>query len=179
MLIFSKTSCLLFLVAILFGCAESKFKITNVKCLSPNESFAKFHTCRLKAVRRNINELSIYVKLLQLPIDNVKIFLQLKKRNDYRSRPIYEYHIDACAFFRNKRRNPLAELFYNFLGLKSHSNANHSCPYDHDLILDRYYIDDKFTAFVPLSLGFYEVHTRWETDGVTRADVDVVIEAYD
>ncbi|XP_014094475.3 uncharacterized protein [Bactrocera oleae] len=179
MLIFSKTSFLLFLVAIKLGCAESKFKMTNVKCYSPDESFAKFKTCRLKAVRRNTNELSIYVKLLQVPINNVKIFLQLKKRNDYRSRPIYEYNIDGCAFLRNKRRNPLADIFYNFLGLKSHSNANHSCPYDHDIILDRFFIDDKLSSFIPLPLGSYEIQTRWETDGVKRADVDFVIESYD
>ncbi|XP_011213912.3 uncharacterized protein LOC105233507 [Bactrocera dorsalis] len=176
MLIFSKT---ILLLAIIIGCAEAKFKITNVKCLSTNESFAKFKTCRLKAVRRNINELSVYVKLLQLPIDNVKIVLQLKKRNDYRNRSIYEFGIDACAFFRNKRRNPLADLFYRFSGLKSHSNANHTCPYDHDIILDRYFIDDKFSSFIPLPAGSYEIQTRWETDGIKRVDVAAVIEAFD
>ncbi|XP_018804349.1 PREDICTED: uncharacterized protein LOC108978485 [Bactrocera latifrons] len=176
MLILSKT---IFLLAIIIGCAEGKFKFTNIKCHSTNESFAKFKTCRLKAVRRNINELSLYVKLLQLPIDNVKIVLQLKKRNDYRNRSIYEFGIDACAFLRNKRRNPLADLFYRFSGLKSHSNANHTCPYDHDIILDRYFIDDKLSSFIPLPAGFYEIQTRWETDGVKRGNVDGVIEAYD
>ncbi|CAD7014476.1 unnamed protein product [Ceratitis capitata] len=179
MLTFTKTTLLILLVAILLGNTECKFKITNVKCHSMNESYAKFKTCRLRAVRRNTNELTIYVKLLQLPIDNVKVQLKLVKRNDYRNRSIYEYNIDGCAFLRNKRRNPLAEVFYNFLGLQSHSNANHSCPYNHDLILDRYAIDDKVVPFIPLPVGVYVIYTYWETDGVGRANVDAVVEVND
>lgn len=51
--------------------------------------------------------------------------------------------------------------------------------FQHDIILDRFFIDDKLSSFIPLPLGSYEIQTRWETDGVKRADVDFVIESYD
>ena len=43
---------------------------------------------------------------------------------------VIKYTIDACAFLRNKRRNPFADLFYKLFGLANYSNMNHTCPYD-------------------------------------------------
>ncbi|XP_053967335.1 uncharacterized protein LOC128868826 [Anastrepha ludens] len=158
---------------------QKLFKLSSITCLSLDESFIIFETCRLKAVKRDTAELSIYAKLFQLPITNVKLGVTLRKRNAYVNSPLYEYQIDGCAFFRNKRRNPLAELFYNFLGLKTHSNVNHSCPYDHDIILDRFVLNQNFASVVPLPVGSYLISTNWQIDAVVRANVSLGLEALD
>ncbi|XP_067633972.1 uncharacterized protein [Eurosta solidaginis] len=167
-----------FALALLIGHVENKyFKLKGISCISRNESTYKFKTCELKPIKRYVSELSVHLKLSQVIVTKVKVSLFLKRRNDQQNRSILEYHIDGCAFFRNKRRNLLAELFYNFLGIKTHSNMNHTCPYDHDVYIDHYTINNKATF--PIPVGSYGIYTQWELNGVRQIDANLFIEAFD
>lgn len=43
-------------------------KFTNIKCQSSDMSFSKFTICRLRAIKRDVIELSIKAELLHLPV---------------------------------------------------------------------------------------------------------------
>ncbi|KAI8119160.1 hypothetical protein CVS40_9454 [Lucilia cuprina] len=92
----------------------------------------------------------------------MSINLKLIKRGDVTAKPIYQYRVDLCEFLRNKRRNPVAEIFYNMFGFTKYSNMNHSCPYDHDLILDRCRLDTKLLNLLSMAQGEYTITTICE-----------------
>lgn len=41
---------------------------------------------------------------------------------------LYNISVDACKFLKNRKANPIANYFFDFI--KEISNMNHSCPYD-------------------------------------------------
>ncbi|EDW08601.1 uncharacterized protein Dmoj_GI20053 [Drosophila mojavensis] len=71
------------------------------------------------------------------------------------------FDIDVCRFFRSTKRNPIANAVYSFFHLQIYSNINHTCPYDHDLIVDHLRIAHQINLPVPLSSGEYEITTYW------------------
>ncbi|XP_064540347.1 uncharacterized protein LOC135429806 [Drosophila montana] len=141
-------------------------KLTGLDCLSVDPSYLVFENCIIKAQNRDIKEISVAVKLLQLPVTNVTI------RGDIRRRfkpPFYSYNIDGCIFMQSNRRNPIADAVYKFLRLEFYSNLNHSCPYNHDVIVDRLRLDKTFNLPVPIGTGEYVITTHWHTYNKPRA----------
>ncbi|XP_030246912.1 uncharacterized protein LOC115565735 [Drosophila navojoa] len=114
--------------------------------------------CIIKAYNREIKELHFYMTLLQKPVSNVTIHVDIKRR--FRS-TFATFEIDACQFFRSTRRNPIANAVYSFFHLQVYSNINHTCPYDHDVVVDSLRIADHINLPVPLGLGEYEIKTYW------------------
>lgn len=61
---------ILFDIVILTG---AHIKFTNLKCVELDKPFATIPICKLKLVRRGVVSLEIYVKLHQVPVNNVSV----------------------------------------------------------------------------------------------------------
>ncbi|KAH8401271.1 hypothetical protein KR009_004213, partial [Drosophila setifemur] len=85
---------------------------------------------------------------------------------------LYNVTVDACRFYHNPRSNPVAGYFYDFF--KKFSNMNHSCPYDHDLFVDKLtaeWINDRFSRILPFPEGNYLIKMDWIAYKIKRASV--------
>ncbi|EDW74163.1 uncharacterized protein Dwil_GK21529 [Drosophila willistoni] len=149
--------------------------MSSIECNSNNDSYARIDLCELKPVGRGVKEMSVIVKLFDKPISNASFGLEFRRRG-YFTQPIYKYVVDACLFLRNKKRNPLANAFYDFLQLANKSNMNHTCPYNHDLIVDRFRVDKNLKFNLPIEKGDYTVEVFLHTYNVLRGTFNANLE---
>ncbi|KAH8250948.1 hypothetical protein KR032_001794, partial [Drosophila birchii] len=87
---------------------------------------------------------------------------------------MFNVTVDACRFLNNTKSNPLASYFLEFL--KPYSNMNHTCPFDHDLIVDKIsvgFINHQVTKVLPFPEGAYMLETHWMAYDIDRAVVKV------
>ncbi|KAH8285142.1 hypothetical protein KR054_005707, partial [Drosophila jambulina] len=150
---------------------------TNIKCESFDKDFMVFEYVRLKSVNRTYKYVSGRVKLLKTPVNNIKVNMALYQRLNGYKPFLYNFTLDACKlcvyvtkFLKNQKSNPIASYFYGFL--TEHSNMNHSCPYDHDIVVDRLstaFMNHRLTNILPFPEGDYMIKTYWIFTGVEKA----------
>ncbi|KPU80181.1 uncharacterized protein Dana_GF28150 [Drosophila ananassae] len=151
---------------------SSHFEFTNFKCKSDDEKFAEIEICQLKSINRTYKYAYLKVKLHQTPITKVKVNLALFKRfNGYRPF-MYNITFDACRFLKNiytGSTDLIIKYFYQFIATTS--NMNHTCPYDHDIIvvLPINVMDNQFSKVLPFPEGDYMVGTHWFANDIRRA----------
>ncbi|KAH8264658.1 hypothetical protein KR038_011817, partial [Drosophila bunnanda] len=150
----------------------SKLEFTNIKCISNDKKFIEFDYCYIKSVNRSYKYISMKTRLHSLPVNEVAASLQILRR--FRSfMPItMNVTFDMCKFFTEKRSkmNPMLELFDDVS--KKYTNLNHTCPYDHDFVIDKlptYYLNRHFTNVLPLPPGEYAFHSKWFHKAIERA----------
>ncbi|XP_039954156.1 uncharacterized protein LOC120770621 [Bactrocera tryoni] len=147
---------------------DSFCKFSNVKCHSYDKSKIVFKSCFLKAVRGEDSYMKVHAHLKEVGREaNVSIRL-LKRANGWKPF-LYKVHFDGCKFMKNPRANPVAEFFYKIM--KEYSNLNHTCPYDHDLILDKFRLSSDLVK-LPFPIGEYAVDTTWFVNGQLWARVN-------
>ncbi|XP_068140482.1 uncharacterized protein [Drosophila tropicalis] len=152
----------------------SRIELTNLKCVSLDKNFADFEYCRIKSINRSFKYVSVRVKLFQVPVSNVTINLATYKRYNGYKPTLYNFTADACKFMSSKSKNPLYNYFYGFI--TGYTNMNHTCPYDHDLIVEKVaigYINHLVVDVLPIPPGDHAVYTTWYAYGRQRADVRV------
>ncbi|XP_049308679.1 uncharacterized protein LOC125777634 [Bactrocera dorsalis] len=148
-------------------------------CKSVSKYFS-ISQCKFKALRRGITEVTVEITVLRKPINNATVRGEVRKRGVETGKPLMDFQIDACAFQRNKNRNVIANLVYQFMGLEKWSNMNHTCPYNHDLLLKQYPFNGwTMGKLVPLPLGHYTVTTFWASYNMDGVQVDVYFELYE
>ncbi|EDW44260.1 uncharacterized protein LOC6616347 [Drosophila sechellia] len=148
----------------------SLVEFTNVQCESLDKNFALIEYCYLKSVNRSYKYVSIKVNLLKLPIYKVKIRFGLYKRLTGYKPFLYNATLDACKFLKSPNSNPVALFFYNCF--KEYSNMNHTCPFKHDIVLDKmpyHSINNKFTKILPFPEGNYMIEIHWIAYEINRA----------
>ncbi|XP_070133673.1 uncharacterized protein [Drosophila bipectinata] len=87
---------------------------------------------------------------------------------------LYNITADACKFLKNQKSNPVLGYMYGLF--KSHSNMNHTCPFDHNVILETLYkdfINNQFTKMLSSCEGDYLFQTHWMSYGILRATIKV------
>ncbi|XP_054086248.1 uncharacterized protein LOC114805320 [Zeugodacus cucurbitae] len=147
--------CFTFSLCLQYTYAVTMAKFTNVKCATLDKPFADIAYCKLKALSRDEVALSLRVNLFELPVNNVSLNVEcFKKYNGYRPF-LYNKTVDFCDFLRNKKRVGLFNLVFKFL--ETYSNINHTCPYNHDIIVDRLILKPQYFGLLPLPAGEYRV----------------------
>ncbi|XP_023032271.1 uncharacterized protein LOC111518786 [Drosophila willistoni] len=153
---------------------SSRIELTNMKCLVSDKTFLGFEYCRIKSVNRTYKYFSLKVNFFKVPVENGLVNVVLYKRfNDYKPF-LYNVTIDTCKFLASTKRNPFFSILYGLFSQQS--NANHSCPYDHDIIVDKVTVDflnHHVTRFMPIPSGDYAVFTNWYAYGIHRCEVRV------
>ncbi|KAH8379478.1 hypothetical protein KR009_005148, partial [Drosophila setifemur] len=154
---------------------DTHVTFTNLKCGSTDNRFAEFQKCRIKAVNRTHKYVDIYVRLHKVPVHNVAINLKLM-RYDHGYKPFFiDLTFDACKFLKNQR-NPVIIPFYEIY--KNSSNMNHTCPYEHDLVVDRLWtgnLEMGFSKFLPMINGDYAVYSEWFNNNISRGFINVFL----
>ncbi|XP_020810577.1 uncharacterized protein LOC110185901 [Drosophila serrata] len=154
----------------------SKVQLTNLNCTSLDPKFSNFEYCHFKAVNRSFKYISIKVKLYKTPITNVQVNFALLKRFGGYKPFLYNVNVDACKFLRNPSSNPVVVYLYSFF--KSHSNMNHTCPYNHDLIVDKLTVDflnTQVTEVITFPLGEFLFQSQWFAYNILRATVNIYV----
>uniref|UniRef100_B3P6X7 GG12314 n=1 Tax=Drosophila erecta TaxID=7220 RepID=B3P6X7_DROER len=145
----------------------SHIEFTSFKCASMDKDVVDFEYCSLKSVNRTYQHISAKVNFgLHQQIQGYKPFL-------------YNVSLDGCQFIKNTRSNAVARYFYDFI--KDTSNLNHSCPYDHDLILDKLSseaINSRLPKVLPFPTGNYMFQTYWMVNEKYRAVTKIYFAFY-
>ncbi|XP_050744372.1 uncharacterized protein LOC108023058 [Drosophila biarmipes] len=163
----------LFLITLIVHKSLSGFELTNVKCTSLDESFASFEYCYLKSVNRTYKYGSLRVKLHKGPIYKVKLNLAIYQRLNGYKPFLYNVTVDGCKFILNQKSSPVTAFIFNLFA--PYSNMNHSCPFDHDLVVEKVpysYINDQLTNVLPFPKSSYAFCSDWYADGIKRASVN-------
>ncbi|XP_033240207.1 uncharacterized protein [Drosophila pseudoobscura] len=145
---------------------------TNLKCEMADRTFGDV-MCRIKAVNRTHKYMELRAQLFKLPVENITVNLKLMRYNHGYKVFFIDVNVDACKFLANPR-NPIVRSFYNIF--KKNSNANHTCPYNHDVIVDKLFtgnLEADFAKYVPMVNGDYAFFTEWSTNKIHRAFLKV------
>ncbi|XP_018783251.1 PREDICTED: uncharacterized protein LOC108965356 [Bactrocera latifrons] len=150
-------------------------KFTNIDCKAFDKSFADFNSCRLHVPKRGEIALSLHVQLLQIPVNNVSVNLSFfKKASGYRPF-LYNVTVDFCDFMANKKRYPILNICHGVI-LKD-SNINHTCPYNHDIIVKNLVLRDDMFGRMPVPEGDYMfklmvgAYNEWKADVKTYLSI--------
>ncbi|EDX14291.1 GD18263 [Drosophila simulans] len=112
----------------------SHIEFTNFKCTSMNKEVADFEYCSLKSVNRTYQYISTRIKVHKL-LNSLKVNFGLHQQINGYKPFLYNITFDGCQFIKNTKSNVVAKYFYDFI--RNISNLNHSCPYNHDIIMDK------------------------------------------
>ncbi|XP_070068199.1 uncharacterized protein [Drosophila takahashii] len=151
-------------------------EFTNIECESTDKDFSNFEYCRLKSANRTYKYISLKLNLFKVPVTNVKINVALYKRLNGYKPFLYNITLDACRFYKNQNSNPVALFFYNFF--KEQSNMNHSCPYNHDIVVDKIsteFVNHRMTNVLPFPEGRYMLKMQWMVYDITRVVFKVYV----
>ncbi|KAH8239700.1 hypothetical protein KR032_006915, partial [Drosophila birchii] len=149
---------------------SSKFEFTNLQCETFDPTFNDFECCFLKSVNRTYKYLSMKTRLHQNPVTNIKFHLSLFQRLNGYKPFLYNITIDACKFQRNRKKYPVIKFFFD--AVEPYSNMNHTCPYSHDVIIDKLpgeFVNRYFTDILPFPRGNYLFEASWIAYDITRA----------
>ncbi|XP_033232979.1 uncharacterized protein [Drosophila pseudoobscura] len=148
----------------------SSIEFTNVNCTSLDSKFGEFEYCYLKSVNRTYKYFSAKFKVYELPISSMKVNFSLWKRYNGYKPFLYNVTFDACKFFANNNSNRVIKFFYE--SFTAYSNINHTCPLNHDIIMEKLPIDfvnHRMTEILPFPEGQYLVEVRWIRSGTYLA----------
>ncbi|EDW39211.1 GL13532 [Drosophila persimilis] len=96
----------------------------------------------------------------------MEINMVLSKRLNGYKPFLYNMTFNACKFIANPKSSPVVKFFYE--SFMSYSSVNHSCPYNHDLVLEKLpvdFINHRFTQILPFPEGQYLLEVRWLRSG--------------
>ncbi|XP_068152781.1 uncharacterized protein [Drosophila tropicalis] len=147
------------------------FKLTNMECLSYNETWFVIHKCRLKALRRNVAAF-YFNGTASEPVYDLHLHGQLFKRASGYKPFLINTDIDMCRYFRkpyNALSRTLMDLFLDF------TNFNHTCPYVGDQIVDGFYLRPEMFK-LPLPTGEYKLALRWYVNKKLQFDTNASFE---
>ncbi|KRF97528.1 uncharacterized protein Dwil_GK28306 [Drosophila willistoni] len=166
---------LVFLVFFAFGLTKinAKFEFKNAKCTSLDKSFLEFDGCYLKSVNRTYKYITVKTKIFKLPLKSLSVNIELFKRLNGYKPFLFNFTVDACRFLAN-HRNSFNQYFYDLIG--PYSNVNHSCPINHDIIVDKLpiaYLNHMVTTVLPMPEGTYCMHSVWSANGKERVDMNI------
>ncbi|KAH8298316.1 hypothetical protein KR018_002360, partial [Drosophila ironensis] len=150
-----------------------RVEFTNIRCASIDKKFCGVDYCHIKAENRTYKHISLKVNLFKVPVRQFQVNLAFYKRSNGQSPLNYNFTVDGCKMIVGDRNPFVAFLFNSF---KPYSNINHSCPYDHEIIVEKlptHFIHTKFSSVWPIPEGDYVFSSYWYTSNVKRAYVGV------
>ncbi|SPP74419.1 Hypothetical predicted protein [Drosophila guanche] len=162
---------------ILLACAvfdvSCKFEFTNLKCTTLEREFVEFDKCFLKSYNRTYKYLTVSTNIHVLPLNSATVHTQVFKRLNGYKPFLFNFTTNACVILAGKM-NPTTRFFFGLIS--PYSNLNHSCPYDHDVFVEKLpisFMNEKFTRVLPFPEGEYCVKNKFSYRGTPRAEIAV------
>uniref|UniRef100_A0A1I8PHH7 MD-2-related lipid-recognition domain-containing protein n=1 Tax=Stomoxys calcitrans TaxID=35570 RepID=A0A1I8PHH7_STOCA len=143
------------IIALIFSTNGSKsiFKFTNIKCQDHDVNFSRAEVCKLRVIGRGVVTLNIRVGLYKIPVTNVTVNMGFYKKANGFKPFLYNYTVDFCNFMTNRKRYPVMKVLFDvFLHA---SNINHSCPFDHAIVIDNLLLEESKFELFPIPEGEY------------------------
>ncbi|XP_034654782.1 uncharacterized protein LOC117892569 [Drosophila subobscura] len=153
-----------------------RVEFTNIKCNSTDLDFSDFEYCYLKSVNRSYKYLSVKVKLFKIPVTKVTLSFGLYKRLSGYRPFLYNFTVDACKFLKHRKSFPVVSYFHDFI--KDFSNMNHSCPFNHDIMVEKASIEhanNQLTNILKFPEGDYMVEMHFLAYDIRRAVVKLYV----
>ncbi|KAH8372409.1 hypothetical protein KR093_011384, partial [Drosophila rubida] len=138
---------------------SGSFKINKISCKCLDTNFCAFSKCEMNVLRRGVSAFNMRCEIYKKPITNIKVHFELfRKSNGYRSF-LLNHTLDYCFYMRSPTSYPLFHAIHKtFI---TFSNFNHSCPYDHDFVVNNFvYGGNSFLEDIPLPNGEYMLVVR-------------------
>uniref|UniRef100_A0A1I8Q855 MD-2-related lipid-recognition domain-containing protein n=1 Tax=Stomoxys calcitrans TaxID=35570 RepID=A0A1I8Q855_STOCA len=139
------------LMHLTFG--KSSFKFTNIKCKDHDIDFAHFDRCKLLVIGRGVVSLDIKVDLYKTPVSNVSLNIALYKRASGYRPFLYNITQDLCAFFRNRKRYPIAKVLLEIF--LSNTNVDSKCPITEAFEIKNFLLNEESFRLLPIPEGDY------------------------
>ncbi|KAH8257100.1 hypothetical protein KR038_003424, partial [Drosophila bunnanda] len=155
---------------------NSHVTFTNLKCGTSDEGFFVFQKCYIKPVNRSHKYIDIYVNMKKTPIDNITMNVKLMRYNNGYKPFFVDITFNACKFLKNPNKNPIIKLIYH--SYVNSSNANHTCPYNHDVIVDHFWTgnwESNFEKYIPTINGEYAVYTNIFSNNIYQGFIKVYV----
>ncbi|XP_069963671.1 uncharacterized protein [Bactrocera oleae] len=150
---------------------QSTLRIKNVRCHSANTSVIRFEYCKLNAVRRDFKDVSLKMFVVNKPIRKSVITIQFLKRSNGYKPFMADLKLDACSYMK-KRNNFILNTLMEVWG--TYSNMNHTCPYDHDLIVEKLRLTEADFRWIPFPQGDYAFYAKFVFNNIL-AQIDFFI----
>ncbi|XP_037812574.1 uncharacterized protein LOC119604172 [Lucilia sericata] len=132
-------------------------KFTKFECFEFDKPFADIPKCYLKALARNKVALNLHVRLHQVPVPNVSVNAAYFVKGSTQNYRLFLYNntVNFCKFLKNPNNYPFWKIVYSII--KTASNINHTCPYNHDIIVEHLVLDSDMFKVIPFPTGDYLV----------------------
>ncbi|KAH8327064.1 hypothetical protein KR074_001536 [Drosophila pseudoananassae] len=143
-------------------------EFNNVRCIARDKKFMEYDYCFLKSVNRTFKYMSLKTRIHRLPIEECVTLFQIRWRENRRILYNFDVKVDGCKFLRD-RSNVMANWLYQIFA--PFSNMNHTCPYNHDIILEKVpvqYVNKLIQTVIPD--GRFYINSSWIVGGITRTD---------
>ncbi|XP_016964803.3 uncharacterized protein LOC108034429 [Drosophila biarmipes] len=149
---------------------------TNLKCEMIDRKFGKFEVCHIKAVNRTHKYIDMELTLYKLPISNMMIKVE-PMRHGSGYRPFFmSMKYDFCKYMRNPNLGSLIFLRDLHLTFINATNLNHTCPYDHNISITKFWTGDleaAFLKYLPVPNGDYAMYSTWSSSNIPRLFVNI------
>ncbi|XP_065365458.1 uncharacterized protein LOC135958478 [Calliphora vicina] len=144
-------------------------RFTNVVCENLDPTFCIFERCKLIAVSRDANYLTLKAVLLQVPVTDFELRIQIMKKANGWKPFLYDLTV-KCNF--TKKLNTITRLLWKTV--KIFSNIKTDCPYNQNLEtinLSNAIIEEAFNR-LPVQQGEYAFFTTWKAYNLTRVKLN-------
>ncbi|XP_062135920.1 uncharacterized protein LOC133845469 [Drosophila sulfurigaster albostrigata] len=128
---------------------------TNLKCILRNSTILAFQNCYIKAVNRTHKYIAIHINNYSRDVFNVSMNIKVLRFNHGYKPFFFDITFDACKYMKTQN-DPIVNLFFN--SFKHASNLNHTCPFNHDIIVDKLWTGNHevdFLKYLPVPNGDY------------------------
>ncbi|EDW02515.1 uncharacterized protein LOC6561248 [Drosophila grimshawi] len=126
---------------------------TNLKCEVLEKSVIKIPMCKLKVMGRGRIAANVELDILQLPVESIQVKYSVFKKQNVYLPFLFNVSLDFCHFMKHPNR--LNVFYYFHRALMPYTNWNHTCPYNHKIIIKDFVLTDEMFAKVPIPEGSY------------------------
>ncbi|XP_075163255.1 uncharacterized protein LOC142235889 [Haematobia irritans] len=157
------------------GASSTKF--TNFQCEVLDSSFCTFDECKLKVITRGLVGVNMRLRFFELPVSNVSLKMGLYKKAGSYKPFFYNTSANFCRFVKDTSMNFFMKFIFNFI--TEYSNINHSCPYDHDVIIKDMIAPEEKFRLLPIPIGEYMLRIIIIINKKERVAVNTYIHRYE
>ncbi|EDV96532.1 GH16300 [Drosophila grimshawi] len=161
-----------FFLLLLVVAKSTKTRFTNVECEMLDPLYATFKECKLKILGRGIVGLNVYATLNQGPFKTAKVNVCVwRKFNGYRPF-LFNTTFDFCKFM-DKSKEKLSYIRLILNAISESSNLNHSCPYEHSIIVRDLVLKEEFFKLAPIPSGQYKIQIMAATNNQWKVNINI------
>uniref|UniRef100_A0A1I8MX68 Uncharacterized protein n=1 Tax=Musca domestica TaxID=7370 RepID=A0A1I8MX68_MUSDO len=158
---------LLYLVAIpgILGSKQLSLRVVSTECETTDDSLVKFDRCSVDKNAKNQMAWNVDLQLLQV-VRTVEIEAKLLRKVNKKFQPfLYEDTVDLCDFLKRQQKRHIFWGRVYKMALK-YSNLNHSCPFDHSIVIRDFLFDDDVFKALPFPRGHYLIDLHFMLNSI-------------